>query len=443
VRTRVALAAFLLATAAAAEDPAGCVWAVRVARGQAGAVEPKETFLAPALPFGAEGVLLAAGFFLEFPRDPEVLEVVAIAPDGGEREAELVGAYEKPEGTFFRVLSGERPAPVPPDGTAPRIGDEVLLLGRHGSALGHAPRRKHARIEAVSRGSERFYAAEDLGGEWLGAVAFSASGGLLGFVVERRTMEEADAFVVGLTDTMAAILPASAFAEIARNPAPPPVKAWLGINLAPFDADREAYFGLAEDWRGAFVSGVAEGSPAAKAGIRVFDLVQRIGDLEVSIESAEDAPGLVRRVQRLPTGRPLPCAIVRFAESPSGGHVAERLQVEVTLEPRPLDFADAPEVALPDLGFKVKPATVDWLSGRSLPLDTKGLVVTRVKSGSPAELAGVLEGDLILALDEAPAADAEAARAALRAAKEARRAKVVLFVRRRAETVFLPLEPNW
>lgn len=443
MRLRAALALALVAAAAAAADPADRVWAVRVTRGLAGAVDPRETFLAPALPFGEEGVLLAAGFFLDFPREPEVVEVVAVAPDGSEREAELVGGYEKPECTFFRVLSGERPAPEAPEGAVPRIGGEVLVVGRHGSALGHAPRRKRTRIEAASRGPERFYVAEDLGDDWLGAVAFFPSGGLLGFIVERRTMEEEGAFVVGLTETTAAILPAEAFAEVARTPAPPAVKAWLGINLAPFDADREAYFGLEEDWRGAFVSGVAEGSPAAKAGIRLFDLVQRIGDLEVSMESVEDAPGLIRRVQRLPTGRPLSCAVVRFVETPAGGYVAERLQLEVTLEPRPLDFADAPEVDLPELGLKVKPATVDWLSGRNLPLDTKGLVVTRVKSGSPAELAGVLEGDLVLELDDAPATDADAARAALRAAKEARRAKVVLFVRRGAETAFLPLEPNW
>jgi len=444
VRARAAVLLALLSVSAGAgdADPAGRVWAVRVTRSQPGAAEHDEVFLAAALPAGPEGVLVAAGFFLDLPREPELIEVVAIAPDGTERAASLLGGVERPECTFFRLPAGERPAPVALQGARPNVGDGLVVVARHGTAFRHAARRLRTRVEAEAREPERLYAAEGLTGEWLGAVAFTSEGALVGFVAERPTMDEDGAFVVGLTDTMAVIVPADAYADAARSPGPPDVKAWLGINLAPFDENREAYFGIEADWPGAFVTGVAEGSPAAKAGVRLGDVVQRIGDLDLVLEKVDETPALIRRVQRLPTGKPLPCTIVRFSEGAGGGFTPERLAIDVTLEPRPLDFADAPEADLPDLGLKTKPATVDWLTGRALALDTKGVVVTKVKSGSPAELAGLQPDDLLLKVDDAPSPDADSVRAALAAAKSAGRPKVVLFVRRGAETSFVSVRTN-
>ncbi|MGQ0612647.1 MAG: PDZ domain-containing protein [Planctomycetaceae bacterium] len=445
MRILAALLLPLLAAPARAEGLGERLWMVRVSREEQRGAGAVEVFLAPALPAGPDGLLLCAGFSLDAPRENASLEAVAIAPDGAEHEAQFIGGHHEEPCTFFRV-KGEAAkswAPVELKGVAAAEGARVLILGRHGVNLGYALRRKRTRVEAAVLHQVPVYAMEGLDETWLGCVALTADGRLIGFVTTMDSLEEEGGYVVGVGEATTIVVAAEGFAEMALHPGPPELKAWLGINLSPLDEERERFFGVEEDLAGALVTGVAEGSPAARAGVRLWDVLQRIGDLEVYLEKAADREAFLARVQRLPLGKPLPCRVLRFTEGPSGSYTRAVLELEMTLEARPVDFADAPEGEVPELGLKCRSATQDWLAARALPAETRGVVVTRVREGSPAELAGVLPDDLVLQADGAPIADLVSLKAATAAARLAGRAKVVLFVRRGAETAFLSLRPSW
>jgi len=441
-----ALALLLVASPPArGEDVAARLWLVRVSREAQRGAGVTEVFLAPALPAGADGLLLCAGFGLDPPRENESLAAVAVGPDGAEHEAEFVGGHHEEACTFFRVKGEARRgwAPVELRGAPVAAGARVLVVGRHGPHLGYAPRRKRTRVEAAVVHDVPVYALEGLDDTWLGSLVVTPDGRLVGFVTTMDSLPEEGGYVVGLGETTAVVVAAEGYAAMARHPGPPETKAWLGVNLAPFDEAREGYFGVGEDLPGALVTGIAGASPAERAGVRLYDVLQRVGDLEVRLEKAADLELLVAKVQRLPVGVPLPCRVLRFTERAGGTFAAATLELSLTLVARPVDFADAPEGDVPDLGMKLKPATQDWLHARSLPPETRGVVVTRVREGSPAELAGLLVDDLVLQADGAPVPDLAALRAATAAAREAGRAKVVLFVRRGAETAFVSVRPNW
>jgi serine protease Do len=436
-------ASLAIAGPASAGDLADRVWVVRVAteRSTFGAAA-RQTLLAPALPV-EDGLLLAVGFALEPPDDKdEAIQVTAIDPQGRAVPAELVGGDDDLRCTLFR-LPGAKPEPVALKGAGREVGDEVVLLSRHGEVMRFAPRRRTARVEARVSLPRPLYALGAEAESWQGAVATTPEGALVGFVDTRPTVSEGVGIMVGIGAQTPVLVPADTFADVPRNlPRKDRPRGWLGVNLAPLDEDHEAYFGLAEPQEGAFVTGVAEGSPADLAGIRLHDVVQSIGDLPLRFEKQEDWNPLLRAVQRLPLGTPLACRLLRFRPLPDGGYEAAPLEVRLTLEARPLDFADAPETEIEDLGFRVKPLTQDWRRANRVPGELQGVVVSRMERASAAQIGGLEVGDLILKLDDKPVPDAEALRKALSDAGTAKRTRIVFFVRRGQATLFVTVQPG-
>jgi serine protease Do len=305
----------------------------------------------------------------------------------------------------------------------------------------YAPRRGAARVEAKVASPRPLYALPAEALAWQGAIATTPEGRLLGFVDNRPTVTEGTGIILGLGAQTPVLVPADAFEDVPKNlPKKDRPRGWLGVNLAPFDEDREAYFGVEAQEDGALVTGVSEGSPADRAGIRLHDVIQSIGDLTLRFDRMEEWGPMLRAVQRLPLGTPLRCRVLRFRQLEGGGYETTRAEVELTLEARPLDFADAPEAEIEDLGFRVKPLTQDRRRADRVPAGLDGVVVTRTEHASAAQIGGLGVGDLILKVDDRPVGDVEALRKALADAREAKRTKIVFFVRRGQATLFLTVQ---
>jgi S1-C subfamily serine protease len=438
-----ALLLLAFAGVALSEELPERVWTVRVTTERAAFGSPSRgTLIAPALPV-EDGLLLVVGFALEPSDDKdEVLTVTAIDPKGAVVPAEIVGGDEELRCTIFRLQTG-KPEPVALEAAPRAVGDEVLLLSRHGEVMRFAPRRGTSRVEASVVSPRPLYAIGTEGLAWQGAIAMTPEGKLVGFVDNRPTVTDGVGIVLGIGAQTPVVVPADAFADVPKNlPRKDRPRGWLGVNLAPFDADREAYFGVETPQDGALVTGVSEGSPADRAGILLHDVVQQIGDLPIRFEKMEEWDPMLRAVQRLPLGTPLKCRVLRFRPLPEGGYGATSLEVDLTLEARPLDFEDATETEIEDLGFRVKPVTQDWRRSNRVPADLEGMVITRTEHASAAQLGGLGIGDLILKVDDQPARDADALKKVLADARAAKRTKIVFFVRRGAATLFLTVQPE-
>jgi len=443
----------MLALRAEAGDPLERIHVARLTTERPGAGGPdRQTLAAPAVPVGPDGLLLVVGFAINPPDGPtEAVRVHAIAPDGRELPARLLGGDTDLNCTFFRLEAapGQPPLPEPlPIRTEPLgVGDSVVVLSRHGELLRYAGRKIETRVDAVGPAPEGLAFLAESRGEGRGSVVVDREGRLAGFLDLRPTMREGAGLMLGVGSQTLVVVPASTFAaRIAHPPEPRPKeraatprreRPWIGVTLSPCDADHEAYFGIGKDEKGAFVTSVTAGSPAARAGLLVFDLVHQIGELRLDFESRPEFSRLLRDVQELALGRELPCRVTRFVARDDGSYEAREVALTLTLAVRPMGFDETPDTEVPLVGIRARPATSDWLRNARLPEQLVGVVATRVEAASSARLAGLIPGDLILEVDQTPVADGGALVAALETAKQAGREKAVFFVRRGAETLFL------
>jgi serine protease Do len=181
---------------------------------------------------------------------------------------------------------------------------------------------------------------------------------------------------------------------------------------------------LAESFRlpqaaGALVAEVAKGSAAEKAGLQSGDVVLAVNGKPVI--ASGDLPAAI--------GLAHPGDNVKLDVWRQGAH--RELQVR-------LDAADTKQAAQADkdpaaargrLGLALRPLS----PAEKAQQGVEGLVVEGV--GGAAERAGVMPGDVVLAIDGKPVASLEDARAAARAS----RAAAALLVQRDGQKIYVPL----
>jgi len=160
-------------------------------------------------------------------------------------------------------------------------------------------------------------------------------------------------------------------------------RAWLGVMIQPITPDFQESLGLKEK-RGAIISEVVEDSPAAKAGLEVGDVILKFEGRPV--RSSWELPEMVGLE---PVGKTAKLVIVRDGK--------ER-QMRVKLGEKPPSEAAVEEKTERrfGLGLNVQDVTPDVMRRYRLPDEVEGVVVTDVKFKSPAERAGVKEGDVIM-----------------------------------------------
>jgi serine protease Do len=165
-------------------------------------------------------------------------------------------------------------------------------------------------------------------------------------------------------------------------------RAWIGVGFQELTSELASEIGLGER-RGALVSEVVEGGPAANAGIEPGDVVISIDGTPVR-ESRE----LMREVLRRSIGSDVRLEILR------GGRTRD---VRVTTGERP--ETSEPEEAPPPQHREEAGFGAAWLAltpdiARQLGHQgTNGVVVAQVIPGSPADRAGLRRGDIVVDAD--------------------------------------------
>jgi serine protease Do len=183
------------------------------------------------------------------------------------------------------------------------------------------------------------------------------------------------------------------------------VRGWLGVQVQPMDEDLAQSFGL-KDNRGALVAEVVSGSPAAKAGLKSGDVI-----VSADGKSIADGDALTHTVSSKAPGATMEIGAIR-----EGSQKTFTVHLETFPEQGEKgDSAETPKSA--KLGVQVRPLTPDLAQQLGLSDDSRGLAVMGVESGSPAERAGVREGDVIVNVNGHSVSNASDLRSALEASK--------------------------
>lgn len=164
-------------------------------------------------------------------------------------------------------------------------------------------------------------------------------------------------------------------------------RGWLGVNVQ--DVTRE----LAESFHmqrpeGALVRGVMKDSPAARAGIRVGDVILSFN--QTAVLTADVLPPVVGRS---PVGKPLPLTVLRDGK---------RLSLQANLGVLAAETLASWEAAETDsgrLGLVVRDLRDEERA--TLGVTEGGVLVEQVSTG-PGRAAGIQPGDVLLRLDQKP-----------------------------------------
>ena len=199
-------------------------------------------------------------------------------------------------------------------------------------------------------------------------------------------------------------------------------RGWLGIYLQPVTEEVAEAYGL-KNTDGALVSDVQGDSPALRAGLQRGDVIVAIDG--TSLKNYQDLSFAVRKHL---AGDEVTLTVMRRGE---------RKEIKVRLGELPGQVTgESPEgnAVEEKLGLAVAP--VDGARRTKYNLgDHKGMVVTEVKRGTPAERLGIREGDLVLEANGVPVPDEAAWNKALGKAHKG----VVLLILRDGRTFFISL----
>jgi serine protease Do len=163
------------------------------------------------------------------------------------------------------------------------------------------------------------------------------------------------------------------------------VRGWLGVQVQAITPELAKSFGLERE-RGALVADVMPDTPAEKAKIERGDII-----VEFNGRKIEEMNDLPRAVASTPPNSEVPVKLLR-----KGQEKVVHVKVAELKEERVAASGGTLEESL---GMTVQELTPEI--ARSLRVtESKGLVVTNVDEGSPADEAGIRRGDVIVEVNQ-------------------------------------------
>jgi serine protease Do len=202
-------------------------------------------------------------------------------------------------------------------------------------------------------------------------------------------------------------------------------RGWLGVGIQDLTPDLTKSFGLT-DKKGALVSQVMPGSPAAKAGIEQGDVI-----LEFDGNAIAESKDLPQIVAATPVDKSVDVKVYR------NGKTVDR-EVKISAMEETSETSTKP-MHKKTLGISVQNLTPE-LARRLRSNSDSGVIVTRVEPGSPAAEAGIQTGDIIREVNRKTVKDADDLIQKIEQAKDQN--NILLLVQRGQNNMFAAITPK-
>ena len=205
-------------------------------------------------------------------------------------------------------------------------------------------------------------------------------------------------------------------------------RGFLGVESQPVNATIASALNLGKAGaKGALVASVSANSPAASAGIKPGDVIEAVGATKIT--SPRDLAVAIADVK---PGQAAKLSIIRDGS---------RQTLDVTVGTMPsTQVAEASKpIDHESVGLALTAITPDLRQQLSLDDGVQGAVVAEVKPGSPADNAGIHQGDVVIGVGSEKVASASEAAKAIRHAAHAGKA-VALRIMRDGHTAFVAVD---
>ena len=318
------------------------------------------------------------------------------------------------------------------------LGEPVLIMTLLGESLDYVPSVLVRRVGAILDKPRTTYCLDEPLG--LGAVAGPAinrRGQLVGVVGFDLSPQEGGELYVRSGHPL--VFQADLFHGYIENPpsesTPSAARpaAWLGIINQPLTDDLAEYWGLPKNG-GIVISSLLPGSPAAAAGLQRGDVIIEFNGMPVRARQNREMVAFSKMVRDTGIGKTVTVTVLRNREP---------VTLEVTLGERPKAARDAEEYEDTLFGMTVREITTDLRMRINLSEDVQGVIVTRVRNGSWAQIGGVRPGVIIMTVGGIPVANLNEYEMALEKIAQQRPTEVALFCRVGPRTGFFRIRPRW
>lgn len=202
-------------------------------------------------------------------------------------------------------------------------------------------------------------------------------------------------------------------------------RGWLGVLIQKMTPEIADSLGLKET-SGALVADVMKDGPALVAGIQVGDVITEFDG--GAVKDSNELPLLVARTS---VGKTVKVKILR-------GGAEKMLEVKIG-ELKEEEVAVAGPLETEEMGLSVQNLTPEIAESLGIDAATKGVVVSAVQPGSPADDAQLRRGDVILEINRKPMKDTTSFKKAVQETGKGK--SILLLVKRGESTIFLALKP--
>ncbi|MEW6633724.1 MAG: DegQ family serine endoprotease [Pseudomonadota bacterium] len=208
---------------------------------------------------------------------------------------------------------------------------------------------------------------------------------------------------------------------------------YLGVQIQPVTEDVASAIGL-DHPGGALVSSVTDGSPAARAGIEIGDVITGFGGQEI-----KDPKDLSRAVADVSPGVKETLDVWRKGKAIQISADVGRNADDVKTASNGDSTKPSAEQSLrvPSLGLGLTDLTPQIRQELNLAENQHGAVVERVNPDKAASAAGLQPGDLIVAVGQTPVKNARQANQAIAEAGKSGKKSVLLLVDRGDAQIFV------
>ncbi len=209
------------------------------------------------------------------------------------------------------------------------------------------------------------------------------------------------------------------------------VRGWLGVSIQEVTLELAKQFGLKES-KGALVSEVIAGSPAATAGIQSGDIIMSFNGREVA------NPSLLRNmVAQTVVGKTVKVELLRDKKLMA-------LDVHISEQPKDIAQPEGESAQTPAdnsvlSGMEVRNLTPDIARQLGLPPGTAGVVIAGLEPGSAAEAAGLQPGDIIMEINRKPVRNLGDFKSAV--SKLSKKDSTLFLINRNGRKLFLTIKP--
>lgn len=212
-------------------------------------------------------------------------------------------------------------------------------------------------------------------------------------------------------------------------------RGWLGVRIQTVTDEIAESLGL-EEARGALVASVTNDGPAEAAGLKAGDVI-----LEFNGQSVDEMRQLPRIVAETDIGAAVTLEYWRDGEmnetSVEIGEL-EKAEEEGLLSPK-AQGTEGTGVEVEPLGLILSNMSEALRDDYGISKDTKGVVITAVSPSTEAAAKGLLEGDVIVEVNQTFAASPDTVVDIVKKAKEDERSSVLLLVNRDGDMRFVAL----